>query len=99
MKCGIMRPDLTVCAEEFAETGLVTPERMRAIDANAQALGVSGLQLMESAGRALAGSVLAYSPQNRACFVRPGEQRGRRHGGGPVPPAGGGYHGLLSRSR
>ncbi|MFA5253341.1 MAG: NAD(P)H-hydrate dehydratase [Methanoregula sp.] len=64
MKCGIMRPDLTVCAEEFAETGLITPERMRAIDANTQALGVSGLQLMESAGRALAGAVLAYSPKN-----------------------------------
>ena len=63
MKCGIMRPDLTVCAEEFAETGLVTPERMRAIDANAQALGVSGLQLMESAGRALAEAVLAYGPK------------------------------------
>lgn len=63
MKCRIMEPDLLPCALEYAETGIVTPERMRAIDANAQALGVSGLQLMESAGRALAGAVLAYSPK------------------------------------
>ena len=64
MKCSIMQPDLTPCALEYAETGIVTPERMRAIDANAQALGVSGLQLMESAGKALAEAALAYSPKN-----------------------------------
>jgi len=63
MKCSIMRPDLSPCAEEFAETGPVTRERMQAIDANAQALGVTGLQLMESAGRALAEAVLACSPK------------------------------------
>jgi len=64
MKCSIMRPDLTLCAEEYAETRMVTHERMRAIDANARALGVSGLQMMESAGRALAEAVLAYNPKN-----------------------------------
>jgi len=63
MKCSIMRPDLSTCAEEFVETGIVTHERMRVIDANARALGVSGLQLMESAGRALAEAVLAYAPK------------------------------------
>ena len=57
-----MRPDLSECAPSFLETGMITPERMRAVDENAQALGVSGLQLMESAGKALAGSVLALHP-------------------------------------
>ena len=64
MKCSIMEPDLLPCASDYAETGIVTHGRMRAIDANAQALGVSGLQLMESAGRALAGAVLTYAPKN-----------------------------------
>jgi hydroxyethylthiazole kinase-like uncharacterized protein yjeF len=47
---------------EFAETGLVTPARMRVVDANAMALGLTELQLMESAGRALAEQVLACTP-------------------------------------
>ncbi|MFA7695798.1 MAG: NAD(P)H-hydrate dehydratase [Methanoregula sp.] len=59
-----MQPDLNMCAEEFAESGMVMHERMQAIDGNAQALGVTGLQLMESAGKALAESVLALSPKN-----------------------------------
>lgn len=46
----------------FPETGLVTPERMRAVDANAMALGVTELQLMESAGRGLAEQILALHP-------------------------------------
>jgi len=46
----------------FLETGLVTPARMRAIDRNAMALGVTELQLMESAGRALAEEALRFSP-------------------------------------
>ena len=54
-----MRPDLF---GEFVETGLVTPARMRVVDANAQALGVTELQLMESAGRALAEQVLRCNP-------------------------------------
>ena len=32
-------PDLTACAEEFLEDGIITHERMRAVDANAQASG------------------------------------------------------------
>ncbi len=48
---------------EFLETGPVTPARMRVIDANAMALGVTELQLMESAGRALAEQVLTYNPE------------------------------------
>jgi len=47
---------------EFIETGLITPERMRAVDANAMALGVTGLQLMESAGRALADHAISSGP-------------------------------------
>lgn len=50
--------------KEFRETGAITHERMHAVDANAQALGVSGLQLMESAGSALAGAVRALSPSH-----------------------------------
>jgi len=46
----------------FVETGLVTPARMRVIDANAMALGVTELQLMESAGRGLAEQVLSLNP-------------------------------------
>jgi NAD(P)H-hydrate epimerase len=48
---------------EFVETGLVTPARMRVVDANAMALGVTELQLMESAGRGLAEQVLTYNPE------------------------------------
>lgn len=47
---------------EFLETGPVSPARMRAIDLNATALGVTELQLMESAGRALAEHVLPLNP-------------------------------------
>jgi NAD(P)H-hydrate epimerase len=47
---------------EFIETGLITPARMRAVDTNAMALGVTDLQLMESAGRGLAEQVLLYNP-------------------------------------
>ena len=64
MKCSTMQPDLSVCAEKYAGTGIVTHERMRVIDANARALGVLGLQMMESAGRALAEAVLAYNPKH-----------------------------------
>lgn len=48
---------------EFVETGPVTPARMRVIDTNAMALGVTELQLMESAGRALAEQVLTFNPE------------------------------------
>ncbi len=54
-----MTPDL---AGWSPETGLITPERMRAVDANAMALGVTELQLMESAGHGLAECVLAGHP-------------------------------------
>lgn len=54
-----MKPELF---GEFVETGIITPSRMRVVDANAAALGVTELQLMESAGRGLAGEVLACHP-------------------------------------
>lgn len=54
-----MQPELY---GEFVETGLITPARMRVVDANAMALGVTELQLMESAGRALADQVLLFDP-------------------------------------
>ncbi|MBP2132453.1 NAD(P)H-hydrate epimerase [Methanomicrobium sp. W14] len=40
---------------KFPKTGIISPERMRAVDKNAADLGVSALQLMESAGKSLAG--------------------------------------------
>lgn len=55
-----MQPELI---EECLETGIITPARMRAVDRNAIALGVTGLQLMESAGRALADMARAANPQ------------------------------------
>lgn len=49
------------CAE-FAERGVIDPVRMRAIDANAVALGLSSLQMMEAAGAALARVALEPDP-------------------------------------
>jgi len=46
----------------FIEAGFISPARMRAVDKNAIALGVTELQLMESAGRALADMAHAASP-------------------------------------
>jgi ADP-dependent NAD(P)H-hydrate dehydratase / NAD(P)H-hydrate epimerase len=54
-----MRPELI---EGFLETGIISPARMRAVEINATALGVSDLQLMESAGRALAEITLTSGP-------------------------------------
>ena len=48
--------------EAYLEKGIITPARMRAVDKNAVALGVTGLQLMESAGRALAECALQQHP-------------------------------------
>jgi NAD(P)H-hydrate epimerase len=47
----------------FVETGIITPERMRVVDKNAGALGLSDLQMMERAGSALATLALASHPQ------------------------------------
>ncbi|MDH7592879.1 MAG: NAD(P)H-hydrate dehydratase [Methanomicrobiales archaeon] len=47
---------------EFLDTGVVTSERMRAIERNAIALGVGTLQMMESAGAAIANAVRAKGP-------------------------------------
>jgi ADP-dependent NAD(P)H-hydrate dehydratase / NAD(P)H-hydrate epimerase len=55
-----MQPDLI---DDFLETGIIIPERMRVVDKNAMALGVTELQLMESAGKSLAACVLSFSPR------------------------------------
>ena len=55
-----MRPELI---DGFLETGIISPARMRAVDINAMALGVTDLQLMESAGRALADSGTCPEPR------------------------------------
>jgi len=54
-----MRPEQI---DGFLESGIISPARMRVVDVNAMALGVTDLQLMESAGRALADSTLSLSP-------------------------------------
>ncbi|MEI8331858.1 MAG: NAD(P)H-hydrate dehydratase [Methanomicrobiales archaeon] len=46
----------------YPEAGVISPTRMRAVDRNAIALGVTELQMMESAGRALAEMARATSP-------------------------------------
>jgi hydroxyethylthiazole kinase-like uncharacterized protein yjeF len=56
--CGMQFEDM----KEFCERGLVSPERMRAIDRNAASLGVLPLQLMESAGKSLAQMALSLDP-------------------------------------
>jgi NAD(P)H-hydrate epimerase len=68
-----MRPDL---ADGFLETGIVTPARMRAVDANAMALGVTELQLMDSAGRGLADHVLAACPDRALILCGRGNNGG-----------------------
>ncbi|MFA5346684.1 MAG: NAD(P)H-hydrate dehydratase [Methanoregula sp.] len=55
-----MQPELS---EGFLEEGIISPARMRAVDANAIALGVTDLQLMESAGKALADIARAAGPE------------------------------------
>jgi ADP-dependent NAD(P)H-hydrate dehydratase / NAD(P)H-hydrate epimerase len=49
--------------ELFLEDGLISPARMRAVDANAIALGVTELQLMEGAGKALADMARSAGPE------------------------------------
>ena len=55
-----MRPELI---EGFLEEGFISPARMHVVDANAMSLGVTELQLMESAGQALAEMARAESPK------------------------------------
>ncbi|MEN6518768.1 MAG: NAD(P)H-hydrate dehydratase [Methanospirillum sp.] len=47
---------------EFAERGAIEPARMRAVDRNAVALGLSSLQMMEAAGAAVARAALDGDP-------------------------------------
>ncbi len=48
--------------DRFAEQGMISPARMRVVERNAVALGVTELQLMESAGRALADCARKKNP-------------------------------------
>jgi hydroxyethylthiazole kinase-like uncharacterized protein yjeF len=57
--CSEMQP---VQLEVFLDEGFISPARMRAVDANASALGVTDLQLMEGAGKALADMARSASP-------------------------------------
>jgi NAD(P)H-hydrate epimerase len=53
-----MEPEM----REFLDRGLISAARMRAVEGNAVTLGVGSLQMMESAGRALAAMALEISP-------------------------------------
>ncbi|HTY51993.1 MAG TPA: NAD(P)H-hydrate dehydratase [Methanomicrobiales archaeon] len=53
-----MEPEM----REFLEQGLISAARMRAVEGNAITLGVGSLQMMESAGKALATMALESSP-------------------------------------
>jgi len=48
--------------KKFLNTGIITPERMKVIDKNAVSLGVTALQLMESAGKSLSECVKRDDP-------------------------------------
>ena len=71
-----MEPEM----REFLEKGLVSAARMRAIEGTAITLGVSSLQMMESAGRALAEMALELSPSRVLVLCG----RGRNVGDGMV---------------
>jgi len=71
-----MEPEM----REFLEKGLVSAARMRAVEGNAITLGVGSLQMMESAGRALAGMALEFSPSRVLVLCG----RGRNGGDGMV---------------
>jgi len=45
---------------EFKENGIISPARMRVVDENARALGVTSLQMMEVAGKAIADMVRSF---------------------------------------
>jgi len=71
-----MEPEM----REFLEKGLVSAARMRAVEGNAVTLGVSSLQMMESAGEALAGMALGWKPARVLVLCG----RGRNGGDGMV---------------
>lgn len=48
--------------ERYRDAGIISPERMRVLDLNARALGISSLQLMEGAGYGLAELIRTYNP-------------------------------------
>ncbi len=55
---------------------MVGAARMRAIEENAMALGLSSPRMMESAGKALAGAVLAYDPDRVLILCGKGKNGG-----------------------
>ncbi len=84
---------------EFAERGAIDPARMRAVDRNAVALGLSSLQMMEAAGAALARGRARRGAGRRAGAGRAREQRRGRSGRGAVPRGRGRCRGDRRRRR
>lgn len=62
--------------QEYRETGITGPDRMRVIDANARALGLSDQVLMEGAGQALASVVRRFTPKSVLILCGPGKNGG-----------------------
>ncbi|MBN2734243.1 MAG: NAD(P)H-hydrate dehydratase [Methanomicrobiaceae archaeon] len=50
--------------KKFLKTGIITPDKMRVVDKNCLSLGVTSLQLMESAGKTLSDCVKKDDPSS-----------------------------------
>jgi hydroxyethylthiazole kinase-like uncharacterized protein yjeF len=61
---------------QFLETGIISPERMKAVEMNAISLGYSADQMMESAGRALADFARKQSPEKVVVLCGKGNNGG-----------------------
>ena len=61
---------------QFLETGIISPEGMKAVEMNAISLGYSADQMMESAGRALADFARKQSPEKVVVLCGKGNNGG-----------------------
>lgn len=61
---------------QFLETGLISPDAMKAVEMNAISLGYSADQMMESAGRALADFARKQSPEKVVVLCGKGNNGG-----------------------
>ncbi len=61
---------------EFVEHGVIDPARMGAVEMNAVSLGLTALQMMESAGRSLADTVLSSHPAQALILCGKGNNGG-----------------------
>jgi len=71
-----MEPEM----REFLDRGIISADRMQAVEGNAITLGVGSLEMMESAGRELAAMALEFAPFHALVLCG----RGRNGGDGMV---------------